>query len=165
MDNKNVKDIKIGNNNILKIMSNNNVLWQKLLKPDYEFYDSEIGNNSNWAQNDLGYWYLSKFEGQYIVYVRYPSGNNSHLCVGADEYNWYDIYESILGIHGTTDESQYIPMFFDPELGIYNSERLAFKNKGNDNTYKTYVFICPKEYNAMFDSQLQYFIQSLNNSN
>ncbi len=55
MDNKNVKDIKIGNNNILKIMSNNNVLWQKLLKPDYEFYDSEIGNNSNWAQNDLGY--------------------------------------------------------------------------------------------------------------
>lgn len=158
MDNKNLKDIKIGNNNILKIMSNNSVLWQKLLKPDYEFYDSEIGNNSNWAQNNLGYWYLSKFEGQYVVYVRYVSDNNNHLFVRVDEHNWYDFLESI-------DEPQYGPIVFDPELGVYKSEWLAFKNKDNDNTHKTYVFICPKEYNAMFNSQLQYFTQSLNNSN
>ena len=158
MNSKNVKDIKIGNNNILKIMSNNNVLWQKLLKPDYEFYDSEIGNNSNWAQNNLGYWYLSKFEGQYVVYVRYVSDNNNHLCVRIDEHNWDDFFEGL-------GETKYYPIFFNPEIGVCKSEWLAFKNKSNDNTYKTYVFICSKEYNAMFDSQLQYFIQSLSNSN
>ena len=158
MDNKNVKDIKIGNNNILKIMSNNNVLWQKLLKPDYEFYDSEIGNNSNWAQNDLGYWYLSKFEGQYVVYVRYVNDNSNYISFEAYENNWIDVQEIESG-------PAYTTIIFDLDFDVYKSEKLVFKNKGNDNTYKTYVFICPKEYNAMFASQLQYFIQSLNNSN
>lgn len=158
MDNKNIKNIKIGNNNILKIMSNNSVLWQKLLKPDYEFYDSEIGNNSNWARGESNYWYLSKFEGQYVVYVRHAAINNKNK-----------IYMLWAGgaLNGTISDSisGYFDVLYDNDFGVLMSNNLLFQSAYEDNTYKTYVFICPKEYNTMFDSQLQYFIQSLNNSN
>lgn len=156
MDTKDVKDIKIIGTDTQKVMANNEVWWKKieLLKPDYEFYDSEIGRNSNWSKNDLGYWYLSKFKGQTIAYLR-SYKVNMHNKIG--RY----FHGNVLWMNSRKFVGDYDLQYYSETLGILKSEELLFKESYNDNTYKTYVFKCPDKYSAEYEQKLKDFANSL----
>lgn len=156
MDTKDVKNIKIIGTDTQKVMANNEVWWKKieLLKPDYEFYDSEIGKNSNWSKNNLGYWYLSKFKGQTIAYLRNHKVN-MHNKIGKD------LHGQAIWMPSTGFVGDYGCYFYSDIFGVAKSEAILFKNSYNDNTYKNYVFICPEKYNEEFAQKLEDFANSL----
>lgn len=150
------KDIKIANADTVKVMTNNEVWWEKnsLLKPDYEFYDSEIGKNSNWSKHKLGYWYLNKFEGQYVVYVRYyelQNKNKLHKLVGGQAIS--------MPVMDTTNGYSFFH-YSEATYLMGKSEMWLFPTY-EDNTYKTYVFKCTNEYSEKFEKQLENFANSL----
>lgn len=156
MNTKDVKDIKIVGADTQRVMSNNEVWWEKnsLLKPDYEFYDSEIGKNSNWSKNDSGYWYLSKFKGQTIAYLRNYKVN-MHNKIG--KY----AFDNVLWMQSTGFVGDYSLQFYSKTLGVVKSEEVFFKESYDDNTYKNYVFVCPNKYEAEFEQKIKDFANSL----
>lgn len=156
MDTKDVKDIKIVGADTQRVMANNEVWWKKieLLKPDYEFYDSEIGKNSNWSKNNLGYWYLSKFKGQTIAYLRNYKVN-MHNKIGK-EFHGQALWMNSIGFVG-----DYSLQFYSDLLGVVKSEEVFFKDSYDDNTYRNYVFICPDKYEAEFEKKIEDFAKSL----
>lgn len=158
MNTKDVKDIKITNTDTKKVISNNETLWKKveLLKPDYEFFDSEIGKNSNWADSILGDWWLRQFVGQNVVYVRHYIIQNKNKLGRNVDY----IYTMV---PTTRDANGYGFYFYGPEPNsIEKSENIVFPMNGyNDNTYKTYVFVCNNKYSEEFKQKLIDFANSL----
>lgn len=157
MNTQDYKDIKIVGVNTQKVMANNEVWWEQnnLLKPDYEFYDSEIGKNSNWSKHKTGYWYLNKFTGQYVVFIRHYIIQNKNK-LGKFVANMY------IGVSATGDENGYGFYFYTEESYLMaKSEDILFPENPNDNTYKTYVFVCSKEYSAEYEQKLIEFANSL----
>lgn len=156
MDTKDIKDIKIVGDDTQRVMANNEVWWKKieLLKPDYEFYDSEIGKNSNWSKRSDGYWYLGKFKGQHIAYIRHYKINSN---------NKIGIYKSgnILRLNSFGFVGDYGCYFYSDIFGVVKSEEVFFQGSYNDNTYKNYVFICPDKYSAKYEQKLKDFANSL----
>lgn len=151
------KDIKIVGADTQKVMAKNEVWWEQnsLLKPDYEFYDSEIGNNSNWSKHKTGHWYLNKFTGQYVVYVRHYIIQNKNK-LGKFIANVY------VGIPTNGDYNGYgFYMYVEESYLIAKSEDILFPLNPSDNTYKTYVFKCTNEYSEKFKKQLEDFANSL----
>lgn len=154
MDTKSIKNIKFGGSEINRVMSNNEILWSGSLKPVYEFYDSEIGKNSNWSKGEHNCWYLSKFKGQYIVYLRKVSLNKDNpigIIVA-------DFFVPLPAIDAVNDYGRFV--FLDI-LEIKKSEQIVFEHEGSNNTYKNYVFICPEKYNEDFEQKLKDFSNSL----
>lgn len=150
------KDIKISNVDTVKIMANNEVWWEQnsLFKPDYEFYDSEIGKNSNWSKHKSGYWYLNKFEGQYIVYVRHC------ILQGKNHLGKFIAGLNIkIPVTDIINDYSFLSYSKDP-YDIRKSEDYLLENY-NDNNYKTYVFKCPSDYNEDFEQKLKDFANSL----
>lgn len=154
MDTKDVKDIKIVGADTQRVMANNEVWWSGTLKPDYEFYDSEIGKNSNWSKHKSGYWYLNKFTGQYVVYVRHYILQNKNKLGKLVA----DMYISMPAA-GSGDYGFYF--YTEESYLMAKSEDILFPENPNDNTYKTYVFVCSKEYSAEYEQKLKDFANSL----
>lgn len=157
MNTKDVKGIKIVGADTRRVMSNNEVWWEKnsLLKPDYEFYDSEIGKNSNWSRRSDGYYYLNKFKGEKVVFVRYKIVNQTNtfaLNVGGTVLNnpWVFMDEV----------NDYIIFMFADGYENHNCEDYLLK-ENNDNTYKSYVLKCPEKYDEEFAQKLKDFANSL----
>lgn len=154
MDTREIKNIKIVGADIQRVMVHNEVWWGGVLKPDYEFYDSEIGKNSNWSKDKSGYWYLSKFKGQHVVFVRHNELQRKNaLCRTvanlyikmpiSDDYNGYTFYE------------------YSTETYLILTSELWLFPAYEDNTYKTYVFKCTNKYSEQFHEQLEDFANSL----
>lgn len=154
MDTKDVKQIKIVGADTQRVMANNEVWWSDSLKPDYEFYDSEIGKNSNWSKRSDGYYYLNKFKGEIVVFIR-----------KYDLYKINKMYTDVAGmILETFHLSQYVNGFlifcYSDSYRTKTCENYLFK-EGRDNTYKTYVFKCPNKYEEEFAQKLEDFANSL----
>lgn len=154
METKSIKNIKFGGSEINRVMGNNEILWGGSLKPVYEFYDSEIGKNSNWSKEEHNCWYLSKFTGQYIVYLRKVSLQNANPI----KTTVVDYIVDLATIEAVNDYGRYV---FSNLYGVKKSEKLVFEHGGSDNTYKTYVFKCPDKYNEEFYKKLEDFANSL----